>query len=128
MALYTCNTKNVITIMKGSTYSDTLTIKHPDPLYPTDRTKDTPTDLTGYTARSQVRSISGALVFSFVCTITDAVNGVITRVASPSETALGRVYPAPAQHVWGIELSNTTTGHVLQEGQGGVLFEQEVVI
>jgi len=125
---YTCNTKNVITMMKGSSYSDTLIIKHPDPLYPNDRTKDKVTDLTNYSVRSQVRTLNGLFLFSFVCTITDAVNGVITRVASPADTALGRVYPAPAQHVWGVELTNTVTGYVIPEGQGGVLFEQEVVI
>ena len=125
---YTCNLKNIITMMKGSSYSDTLTIKHPDPLYPNDRTKDIVTDLSDYTVRSQVRTLNGALLFSFVCTITDAVNGIVTRVASPADTALGKAYPAPAQHVWGIEFTNTTTGYVIPEGQGGVLFEQEVVI
>lgn len=110
--------KNIITISQGSTFSDMVTV--------TDTASGAPIDLTGYAARSQLRTITGALAGDFTCTIPSPATGVIVRSMAAAVTAA--LSPTlTIGHVWGIELTGPT-GSVLPEIAGGAMITPEVVI
>jgi hypothetical protein len=104
---------NLITISQGSDCTGTLTLKQPD---------WTPIDLTGYSARGQVRDMSGALVASMVCTISASV---VSWAISNAETA-ALIPAASPSYVWGIELT-APSGQILPEIQGTAQVTVEVV-
>lgn len=47
---------------------------------------DTPIDITGATAESQVRDVAGVLALDFAATVTAPTNGVLELSATPAET------------------------------------------
>ncbi len=110
--------ENIITIPKGSTYEDTVLVEHEN---------GDPFVFTGYTVRSHLRTLSGALVGTFTCNIPLPDTGVVERALSVEETSL--LNPeAHVTHVWGVEITETATGKVLPEIQGGAMIGPEVVL
>jgi hypothetical protein len=90
-------------------------------VYKTD--EGTPIDITGYTARAQVRkSAFRELVIDSTPTI-DPETFVITMTWTPEQTALLR----DSNYVYGLEISNESTGDVLVLTRGVVTVNQEIV-
>ena len=84
-------------------------------------------DLTGYTAKSQMRKsmASSATMLDFTCTIAAPSGGNINLSASPSLTAL---VPA-GTYVWDVQISGTSgtaSGTVQTIARGYALVEAEV--
>lgn len=107
--------QNIITIMQGSNYTDTVELKQPD---------GTPLNLTGYTVRSQLRSLDGTKVKDFACAIDDPESGIIARTLPAEDTAELQPDVRP-NHVWGLELT-APDGAVVPEIQGGTIVDVEV--
>lgn len=107
-----------IVIEQGATFKRILTLT--DDASPTPN----PIDLTGCTARAQVRDkTSNTVSYAFTCTITNAAGGVISVTMSATNTAL---IPAAVQnkdgkkidkdYVWDLEIvyADTTVVRLLQ--------------
>jgi hypothetical protein len=103
-----------LSIDQGSNFSIGLTIS-----------EDTiPKNLTGYEARAQMRTkkSSDTITASFVCTITDAVNGVLVMSMANSVTELideGKYY-------YDLELFTAADAQVSRLLQGSVNVDAEV--
>jgi hypothetical protein len=104
-----------ITIEQGATFLRTLTLKNSD---------DTPFDLTGYTARGQIRRNhrSGNVAASFTCTITDPTAGEIQIKLTAATTADLPIY----DHVYDIEIELTAASTVSRILEGTVTVSPEV--
>lgn len=113
---YKCLNQAVIPITQGSDYNDTVQVN---------QANGTPVDLTGYTVRSQLRSVTGSLAATFTCTITSPATGVIARKLTAIVTTALTV-TSGAGYVWGVELT-APDGSVIPEIQGGALVIAEVV-
>lgn len=109
--------ENIITIGQGSTYTDTVTVE---------QSAGVPVDLTGYSVRSQLRTVDDVIVGTFACTVPTPANGIIERELAAVTTA-ALVPSLSVQHVWGIELT-APSGAIVPEIQGGALINPEVVI
>lgn len=116
MSPYACTNRWVISITKGSTYKDYVTILDVD---------GNVFDLTGLTVNSQIRTLSGVLAGTFTCIVSNPTSGGINRILDKNTTEL--LTPAlDVRHVWGIEVT-ALDGTVYPEIQGGVIVLDEVV-
>lgn len=79
-------------------------------------------DLTGFTAKAQVRSLSDTKMFEVTPTI-DVPTGMISMTWSATQTAL-LVDPL---YQWGLELTNAGTGVVIRLVEGSVTVSAELV-
>jgi hypothetical protein len=111
-----------LNIRQGGTFDATATAKNPD---------TTPINLTGATVRGQIRkkALDTAVVESFTCTITDAVNGVFTFGLTDEETAAIAAGEQPTEeaslYVWDMELEDSL-GRVTPLFYGNVTVLREV--
>lgn len=116
-AIYNCINQGVIQIIKGCDYHDTILLTNQD---------GTPTDLTGQTATSQLRTYAGALAGSFTCEIPEPLTGQIERHMHAAITATLSASTSMAPHVHGTRLTGLD-GSVQPELQGGALVVPGVV-
>lgn len=92
-------------IEQGSTFTRTVTVTGPVPNL-------TPVDLTGYTARGQIRETaqSATIVVSFTCVVSDPTNGVITVSLTDEQTsaipATGAKYSNYQTYYYDIEIES----------------------
>ena len=101
-----------ITIDQGSDFSLQLTVKE----------ADTAKDLTGYSARAQLRPTitSSTLTATFTCTITNASGGILKMELGNTATAALQ----PGQYYYDLEIY---TGSLVQRlVQGGATVRAEV--
>ena len=90
-----------------------------------------PKDLTGWTARSQVRrSATSSLLFEIPCTIADAVGGVVEMSMTAAATSAiptpnGTAYNARAVYVYDLEIDNGS-GEVIRLLNGSCFVSPEV--
>lgn len=92
-----------LTIYQGATFRQVFQLREAD--------QTTPIDLTGYTARAQVRTkAGGVLLLTFTCSHDNAA-GNITVSATPAVTAT-----LTSGGVWALEIANGTDTYVLIEG------------
>ena len=108
---------NLIKIPQGSDYSDTITVFQAGGL--------TPVDLTGYTVKSQLKSLAGELVAEFVCSVPTPANGIVMRSLPNSVTTIIVPVTTP-KYVWGLQLTSPSLT-ILPEIQGGATVTAEVV-
>lgn len=108
---------NVIIIYKGTDNAGTVTLMQ--------TLNGLPVNLTGATARGQIRTVAGDLVSVMTCTIPAPLTGVINYTIPAAEAAKLTPY-TNIQHVWGVEV--TIGGVTLPERHGGCMVEPEVVI
>ena len=115
MALYSCQSRNIIQITRGSSFSDSVTINNPD---------SSDFDLTGCTLVSQLREAkTGVLAASFTCASSAPATGVLTRTMS---AALTGALDVTKQYVWGLRVTKPDAS-VLPEIQGGINLINNVV-
>lgn len=108
-------TKNQITLMQGSTYTDTVLVE---------QSAGVPMNLSTYSVVSRLCDLNGTVVAEFACAIADPASGVISR--SLTATATAALLPAlGCNYVWGLELSVGDV--VLPEIQGGAKVEPQLV-
>lgn len=115
MSLYTCLSKNVIEMTKGSTFNDSVIISNPD---------GSPFNLTGCTVISQLRDYKmGSLIGTFTCTFGTPLTGLISRSLSAAVTSS---LNTANSYVWGLKVTKPDTS-VLPEIQGGIRLINNVV-
>jgi len=98
---------------QGATFNRQLTVQE----------NNSALDLTGYTARAQMRSThdSDSIALSFTVTVSDATNGILTMLASATSTAS----LTPGQYVYDVEIESSA-GSVTRLLQGTVTVNPEV--
>jgi len=102
-----------ITIDQGSDFSMGLALTE----------QDLPVPLTGYSARAQMRAkVSSTVAGTFVCTITDAVNGEISMTMANSVTAL----LTPGVYLYDIEVYTAADAIVTRLLQGKATVRSEI--
>lgn len=104
-----------LTIDQGATFAATIELK--------DYFTNNPIDITGYSARSQIRkNYDSTTSNNFTVSIQDASNGNISMSMTASNTANLK----PGRYVYDLEIEETSSGEVTRIIQGVAVVTPQV--